>query len=188
MPHKTCATVAGDVYVLAMVCVMNSVVVPWLVVALLARRLEAAASVSTSTQPLSKLQARPPSMSALARRRFSLSDSALLGNAEGPLSTSNGGTVRGVRTRRSTRSAVPPLTMHAAVCSALGRRLSQSGSALFDNATLPLSSVHEHGVRTSPSTPTMRPLRPVQTSPVFARMLSNTREAPATPRRVSAAS
>ena len=99
MPHKTCATVAGDVYVLAMVCVMNSVVVPWLVVALLARRLEAAASVSTSTQPLSKLQARPPSMSALARRRFSLSDSALLGNAEGPLSTSNGGTVRGVRTR-----------------------------------------------------------------------------------------
>ena len=97
MPHNTCATV--DVYVLALACVMNSVVVPWLVVALLARRLEAAASVSTSTQPLSKLQARPPSMSALARRRFSLSDSALLGNAEGPLSTSNGGTVRGVRTR-----------------------------------------------------------------------------------------
>ena len=103
MPHKTCATVAGDVYVLAMVCVMNSVVVPWLVVALLVRRLEAAASVSTSTQPLSKLQARPPSMSALARRRFSLSDSALLGNAEGPLSTSNGGTVRGANEMWATR-------------------------------------------------------------------------------------
>ena len=188
MPHKTCATVAGDVYVLAMVCVMNSVVVPWLVVALLARRLEAAASVSTSTQPLSKLQARPPSMSALARRRFSLSDSALLGNAEGPLSTSNGGTVRGVRTRRSTRSAVPPLTMHAAVCSALGRRLSRSDSALFDNATRTAHEVSTvHGVRTSPSTPTMRPLMPVRTSPVFASMLANTREAPATPRRVSAA-
>jgi hypothetical protein len=43
MPHKTCATVAADVYVLALVCVMNSVVVPWLVVALLARRMEAAA-------------------------------------------------------------------------------------------------------------------------------------------------
>jgi hypothetical protein len=82
MPHKTCATVAADVYVFALVCVMNSVVVPWLVVALLARRLEAAASMSTSTQ-----RVRPPSMSALARRRFSLSDCALLGNAEGPLST-----------------------------------------------------------------------------------------------------
>jgi len=172
MPHKTCATVAADVYVFALVCVMNSVVVPWLVVALLARRLEAAA---TSTQPLS---ARPPSMSALARRRFSLSDSALLGNAEGPLST-----VRGVRTRRSTRSAVPPLTMHAAVCSALvPRRLSRSDSALFDNAT---STVHERGVRTSPSTPTIRPLMPVRTSPVFARMLANTREVPATPRRAA---
>jgi hypothetical protein len=138
-------------------------------------RLEAAASMSTCTQ-----RARPPSMSALARRRFSLSDSALLGNAEGPLSTSNGGTVRGVRTRRSTRSAVPPLTMHAAVCSALGRRLSRSDSALFDNATRTAHEVSTvHGVRTSPSTP-------VRTSPVFARMLANTREAPATPRRVSA--
>jgi hypothetical protein len=199
MPHKTCATVAADVYVFALVCVMNSVVVPWLVVALLARRLEAAASMSTSTQ-----RVRPPSMSALARRRFSLSDCALLGNAEGPLSTSNAGTVRGVRTRRSTRPAVPPLTMHAAVCSALGRRLSRSDSALFDNATrtahevstvhgVRTSTVHGvrtstvHGVRTSPSTPTMRPLMPVRTSPVFARMLANTREAPATPRRVSAA-
>ena len=179
MPHKTCATVAADVYVFALVCVMNSVVVPWLVVALLARRLEAAASMCTS--------ARPPSMSALARRRFSLSDSALLGNAEGPLSTSNAGTVRGVRTRRSTRPAVPPLTMHAAVCSALGRRLSRSDSALFDNATRTAHEVSTvHGVRTSPSTPTMRPLMPVRTSPVFARMLANTREAPATPRRVSA--
>jgi hypothetical protein len=26
MPHKTCATLAADVYVLALVCVMNSVV------------------------------------------------------------------------------------------------------------------------------------------------------------------
>jgi hypothetical protein len=187
MPHTTCETVAADVYVLALVCVMNSVVVPWLVVALLARRLEAAASMSTSTQPLSRLEAAasmstctrralPPSMSV----RFSLSDSALLGNAEGPLSTSNGGTVR-VRTRRSTRPAVPPLTMHAAVCSALRRRLSRSDSALLGNAEGPLSTVH--GVRTSPSTPTMRPLMPVRTSPVFARMLANTREAPATPRR-----
>jgi hypothetical protein len=186
MPHKTCATVAADVYVFALVCVMNSVVVPWLVVALLARRLEAAASMSTSTQPLS---ARPPSMSALARRRVSLSDSALLGNAEGPLSTSNGGTVRGVRTRRSTCPAVPPLTMHAAVCSALGPRLSRSDSALLGNATRTaheVSTVHERGVRTSPSTPTIRPLMPARTSPVFARMLANTREAPATPRRGAA--
>ena len=128
MPHTACATVAADVHVLALVCVMNSVVLPWLVVALLARR-RADASMSTSTQPLSRRleaaasmstctqRARPPSMSALARRRFSLSDSALLGKAEGPLSTSNGGTVH-ERTRRRTRP--PPLTMHAAVCSALG--------------------------------------------------------------------
>jgi hypothetical protein len=204
MPHTACATVAADVHVLALVCVMNSVVVPWLVVALLARR-QAAMSTSTqalslaaSTQPAAASMstctqcARPPSMSALTRRRFSLSDSALLGKAEGPLSTSNGGTVH-ERTRRSTRP--PPLTMHAAVCSALGPRLSRSDSALLGKAEGPLSTsnvstsnggtVHEHGVRTSPSTPTMRPL--MRTSPVFARMLANTREAPATPRRVSAA-
>jgi hypothetical protein len=149
MPHNACATLAADAYVLALVCVMNSVVVPWLVWALLARRLEAAASMSTSTQR---------------------------GKAEGPLST------RGVRTRR--RPAVPPLTMHAAVCSALRRRLSRSDSALLGNAEGPLSNAGtERGVRTSPSTPTMRPLMPPRTSPVFARMLANTREAPATPRR-----
>jgi hypothetical protein len=152
MPHTTCATVAADVHVLALVVVMNSVVVPWLVVALLARRLEA--SMSTSTQR---------------------------GNAEGPLRTSNAGS--GVRTRRSTRP--PPLTMHAAVCSALGRRLSRSDSALLGNAHSDATrTAHEvstvHGVRTSP---TMRPLMPLRTSPVFARMLANTREAPPTPRR-----
>jgi hypothetical protein len=65
-----------------------------------------------------------------------------------------------------------PLTMHAAVCSALGRRLSWSDSAMLGDET---TSHISRCVQTSPSTPT------TWTSPVFARMLANTRELPATP-------
>jgi hypothetical protein len=145
-----------DVHVLAFVCVMNSVVVPCMLLALLAR--QERNFFCHRAAPLPKPQARQPCMSALCM----------------PFSSSD--------------SAVPPLTMLAAVSSALGRRFSQSDSALLLHERRLLSTLHERCARTSPSTPTMRlpqPLTQVRTSPVFARMLANTREAPETPRQTT---
>jgi hypothetical protein len=72
----------------------------------------------------------------------------------------------------------PPLTMHAAVCSALGRQLSLSDSALLGNKKTSRTS---RRTQTSPSSPSLFPSPTTRTSPVFARMLANTREPPATP-------
>ena len=91
-----------DVHMLALVCVMNDVVVPVLLVALLARY--------------------------------------FLRRGAAPLFLAN--FLRQPQGRQSS-----PLTMHAAVCCALGRRVSLSDSALLGDARRPLSPVREHGTR-----------------------------------------
>ena len=91
-----------DVHMLALVCVMNAVVVPVLLVALLARDF-------------------------LRRRAAPLFLASFL---------------RQPQARQSS-----PLTMHAAVCCALSRRVSLSDSTLLGDARRPLSPVREHGTR-----------------------------------------
>lgn len=149
-----CAVAAEGVPLLAFVGVLNAVLVPWLLVALLARDVRNQARL-VQDQGLVQHQSR--------NSTHSRSPQSSQGNPS---------------PRRPS-----PLTMHAAVCSALGgpqrRRpptlsgpFSLSDSALLGNEkTRPTS----RGTQTSPSSPTPR------TSPVFARMLANTREPPATP-------
>lgn len=154
----TCAQADDDglLKMLVLACVMHAATVPVLVLALLARNVFGLSARRSNSDEIFDCEMRDGEIRDCEIR-------------------SNSAVVRGARVRASDSGQPPPLTMHAAVCSALGRRLSKSDSALLD------------AMSTRPPPPRLPPPRPppprLRTSPVFARMLANTREAPARPRR-----
>ena len=116
----------GLLTVLVLVCVVQAVTWPWLVMAVLTREPWREPRREPRREPLNSEPRREPL------------------NSE--------------PRREPAQAPQAPLTMHAAVSSAIGSRLSASDSALLDSSD-------------------------TVASPVFARMLANTREAPPTPCR-----